>query len=204
MANQFIRDLRTDTRRGLRAKAERGWYPTFATIGYMHNPMKRKGEKEILEDPERFLLVRKMFDLMLAGTHTPPQIHKIAVDQWGLRSRQGKKVSRSNVYRIFVDPFYYGKFEYPKGSGDWYNGLHKPMITKEEFGRIQVLLGNKHSTRPKAYEFAFRGPVRCGECGALITAEHKVKRQKNGVVRQYVYYQIRDWRSASTSVSTLT
>ncbi len=51
-----------------------------------------------------------------------------------------------------------------------------------------MLLGKKYSTRPKTYDFAFRGPIRCGECGALITAEHKVKRQKNGVVRQYVYY----------------
>ena len=28
MANQFIRDLSVDTKRGLRAKADRGWYPT--------------------------------------------------------------------------------------------------------------------------------------------------------------------------------
>ena len=45
MANQFIRDLRTDTKRGLKAKAERGWYPVFATLGYMHNPYKHKGDK---------------------------------------------------------------------------------------------------------------------------------------------------------------
>ena len=31
MANQFIRDLSQNTKRGLKAKAERGWYPTFAT-----------------------------------------------------------------------------------------------------------------------------------------------------------------------------
>jgi len=59
MANQFIRDLSTDTKRGLKAKAERGWYPANARIGYTHNPYKRKGEKEIIKDPERFNLVRK-------------------------------------------------------------------------------------------------------------------------------------------------
>ncbi len=188
MANQFIRDLSTDTRRGLRAKAERGWYPTFASLGYMHNPYKRKGQKEIMEDPERFDLVRKMFDFMLTGNYTPPQILEIANEQWGLRTRQGNKVSRSNVYRLFADPFYCGEFEYPKGSGNWYTGNHKPMLTRQEFDRIQFLLHNKHSTRAKTYQFAFRGPIHCGECGALITAEHKLKRQKNGVVRSYIYY----------------
>ena len=46
MANQFVRDLSQNTKRGLRAKAERGWYPTFATLGYMHNILKKKGGKE--------------------------------------------------------------------------------------------------------------------------------------------------------------
>lgn len=188
MANQFIRDLRTDTKRGLKAKAERGWYPTFATLGYMHNPYKHKGEKEIIKDPERFDLVRKMWELMLTGTYNPPQVLKIATEEWGLRNRQGKKVSKSNIYRIFSDPFYYGEFEYPKGSGNWYDGAHDSMVSREEFDKVQSLLGGKHNTRPKSYEFAYKGPIICGECGAMVTAEHKTKRQKNGVVRNYIYY----------------
>ena len=188
MANQFIRDLRTDTKRGLKAKAERGWYPSFATLGYMHNPHKLKGEKEIIVDPERFDLVRKVWDLMLTGAHTPPQALKIATNEWGLRNRKGQKVAKSNIYRILSDPFYYGSFEYPKQSGNWYEGKHKPMVTKEEFDQAQRMMGGKHNTRPKNYEFAYKGPIICGECGAQVTAEHKTKEQKNGVVRNYIYY----------------
>ncbi|HAO64909.1 TPA: hypothetical protein DCQ44_02925, partial [Candidatus Taylorbacteria bacterium] len=33
-----------------------------------------------------------------------------------------------------------------------------------------------------------RGPMKCGECGAMITAEEKVKRQKNGNIHNYTYY----------------
>ena len=188
MANQFIRDLRTDTKRGLKTKAERGWYPSFATIGYMHNPYKYKGEKEIMEDPERFDLVRKMWDLMLTGAYTPPQVLKIATEEWGLRNRKGQKISKSNIYRIFSDTFYYGEFEYPKGSGNWYDGKHKAMITKAEYDRVQEQMGGTHNTRPKKYEFAYRGAIVCGECGAAVTAENKTKKQKNGVVRHYTYY----------------
>jgi len=188
MANQFIRDLSQNAKRGLRAKAERGWYPTYATLGYTHNPLKRKGEKEIIIDPERFDLVKKMFDLMLTGTCLPPKILEIATDDWGLRNRIGKKVAKSTIYRIFNDPFYYGMFEYPKNSGNWYQGAHKPMITEDQYDRIQSLLGRKGKPRPKKHHFTFTGLMTCGECGAMITAEKKIKRQKNGNVHRYIYY----------------
>ena len=188
MANQFIRDLSVDTKRGLRAKAERGWYPNGSTLGYKHNPYKNKGQKEIMEDPDRFHLVRKMFDLMLTGVYAPPKILEIATEQWGLRNKNGKKIAKSTIYRIFSDTFYYGEFEYPKGSGDWHYGQHTPMITKDEFDQIQQILGTKPTTRPKSRDFAFRGPITCGECGAMVTAENKTKNQKNGIVRHYTYY----------------
>ena len=199
MANQFIRDLSTDTKRGLRAKAERGWSPNYATLGYKHNPFKLKGDKEILDDPDRFLLVRKMWDLMLTGKYSPNKIWEIARDDWKLTSRLGNKIAHSTVYRIFNNTFYYGDYEYPKGSGVWKTGNHNPMITKEEFDRVQILLGNKATTKPKAHDFAFRGPIVCGECGASITAETKIKKQKNGNVHTYVYYHCTKKRDPNCS-----
>ncbi|MFZ5982483.1 MAG: recombinase family protein [Patescibacteria group bacterium] len=188
MANQFIRDLSIDTKRGLRAKAERGWYPTFTTLGYMHNPLKKKGEKEIIKDPERFDVMRKVFDLMLTGKYPPCKVIEIANEKWGLRTKAGRKVARSTIYRILTDPFYYGEFEYPKESGNWYKGKHEPIITKSEFYRIQEILGNGMRPRPQTQYFPFTGMIRCGECGAMITAENKTKRQKNGNIHHYTYY----------------
>lgn len=188
MANQFIRDLSVNTKRGLRCKAERGWYPHFATLGYMPNHLKKKGDKEILIDPERFSTVRKMWDLLLSGSVSPKKIVEIATKEWALTNRRGGKLSQSNIYRIFSDPFYYGRYEYPKGSGNWYDGVHTPMISREEFEKAQVILGRKSFSRPKNLDFAYRGPIYCGECGSMITAEAKVKRQKNGNVHFYTYY----------------
>jgi site-specific DNA recombinase len=82
-------------------------------------------------------------------------------------------MSRSMIYLVFTDPFYYGEFEYPKGSGIWHEGKHEKMITREEFERVQVLLGNKGRPRPKTHEFTYTGLLRCGECSAMITAEEK-------------------------------
>ena len=176
-----------DVKRGLEKKAQMGIYPAPAPIGYMNDKYAEKGYKTIHADPERFDIVRK-FDLMLAGAHTPPRILEIATKEWGLRMPKGKPLSRSNVYLLFTREFYYGEFEYPVGSGKWYKGTHKPMITREEFDRIQVLLGRRSSPRQKRHEIMYRGPIKCGGCGAMITAEEKTKHQKNGNEHSYTYY----------------
>ena len=203
MANQFVRDLSVDAKRGLRSKAERGWYPSFSTLGYIHNPLKKKGDKEINKDGERFTLVRRMFDLMLSGNYSTPKIWEIATKEWGLRNKKGGKIAKSTVYRILTDPFYYGEFEYPKGTGNWYVGKHEPMITRDEYDRIQQILGVDGRPRPKTHTFAFTGMIRCGECGCLITAEDKVKRQKNGNTHDYTYYHCTKKRDVACSQKTI-
>jgi len=177
-----------DVKRGLEQKAKMGIYPAPAPLGYINDKYAERGNKTIQIDPERFSLVRKMFDLMLTGQYTPPQILKIVNGDWGFKSVHGKKLSKSNIYLIFTRTFYYGEFEYPVGSGNWHKGIHTPMISREEYDRIQLLLGRKHSTRARKLEFAYRGPMHCGECGAMITAEEKIKHQQNGNVHRYVYY----------------
>ena len=59
MSTQFSIDLARDSKRGLLAKAERGWYPAYPALGYMSDTTKRKGERIVIPDPDRFSLVRK-------------------------------------------------------------------------------------------------------------------------------------------------
>lgn len=178
MAQKYIDDLSRNVKRGLRTKVEKGWYPGIAPLGYLNNKSKDKGEKNLVTDPERFPLIRRMWDLMLTGLYAPTRILTIANNDWGFRTRQmrkqgGKFLHRSMIYRIFNDPFYYGWFEYPKGSGQWYKGKHEPMVTEEEFNRVQVLLGRRGNPRAIKHSFPFTGVIRCGECGSMVTAEEK-------------------------------
>ena len=188
MANQFIRDLSTDTKRGLKNKAERGWYPCHAPLGYADNPLRKKGEKEIIKDPERFDMVRKMLKMVASEKYSPKEAFDIAIDEWGLRNREGNKIGISTWYAILHNPFYYGWYEYPRGSGIWIEGKHEPMINQAEYEKIGLILGRKGTTRPQKYAFKYTGSVRCGICGASVTAEHKTKKCKNGNVHRYIYY----------------
>lgn len=179
MAQKYVDDLSRNTTRGLKAKAVKGWFPGVAPMGYLNSKVEERGHKTVLRDPERFDAVHRMWDLMLTGNVSPTRIQKIANDEWGFRTRQtkrtgGKAISRSTVYKIFSDPFYYGRFEYPKGSGEWYEGAHEPMITKTEFDRVQRILHQDTSPRPhKEFALPFRGLIKCGECESSITAHFK-------------------------------
>ena len=179
-----------DVKRGLHKKVMDGIYPTRAPLGYLNDRYAARGNKTILPDPDRFDQVRQLFDWILDGTYTPPQIVEAANEKLGLRTKAGMKLTRSLIYYILHNPFYYGRFEYPRGSERWYDGMHKPMITKSEYDAIQTLLKKRHqpTTKKPANTFPYRGLVKCGECGAAVTAEEKTKRPKNGKVHKYIYY----------------
>ena len=191
VATQYSRDLSKHIKRGLRARLESGVRPSIAPLGYKNSKYHEKGKEEILVDEERFPLVRKVFDLMLTGAYNPFELTRIANETIGLTNKHayaGTKINKTNMYRILINPFYYGVFEFPAGSGEWYQGKHKQMITKDEYDKVQFLLGRAGKAKPKTHSFAFTGMIRCGFCGACITAEEKFKHQQNGNVHRYVYY----------------
>ncbi len=187
VANQYILDLSKNTKRGLQSKLEKGWQNGIAPLGYLND----KENKTIITDPERFNLVRKMWDLMLTGNYTPPKILEKVNEEWGFRTRKfkrmgGNPLSRSGIYKILTNQFYAGIIEV---NGQQYEGQHEKMITFEEYDRAQMLLGREGRPRPKTRAFAFTGAIRCGVCGCLYTAEVKKKLIKStGRIKEYTYY----------------
>lgn len=195
IANQFIRDLSVNVKRGLLKKVCDGWMPSGAPIGYLNTPNKQKGYKTLEKDPERFPLVRRLFDLVLTGNYSIAQVWNISRKEMNLRTVPRKNIgghhlSRSGIYAVLSNPFYYGWFEYPLHSGNWHKGAHEPMLTKEEFDRVQKIMGRTSQPRSRTEErtFAFTGLMKCATCGFSITAQAKIKRCKNGNVHHCVYY----------------
>lgn len=146
IVQKYVGNLSNNVKRGLKVRNEQGWYPGLAPLGYLNCEDKQTASRRITSDPERFTLVRRMWDLMLTGRHSLEQIVKIANTKWGLRTRaDGKRnsgaLSSTSLYKLFTNPFYYGSYEYPKCSGHIYKGRHEAMISTQEYDRVQVLLG---------------------------------------------------------------
>lgn len=194
IANEFIRDLSKNVKRGIDKKANSGQRPGFAPVGYLNSKTNIKGTEVIYTDEKRFTSVKELWRRMLTGNYSVPQLLKFANDELHLTlpatpKRQERKLRVGVLYRMFTNPFYYGWYEWPIGSGNWIAGMHAAMITEQEFDQVQRLLGKKGKPRPKTKRFAFTGLVHCGNCGAMVTAEEKVKHQKNGNTHTYVYYR---------------
>ena len=208
-----------DVKRGLKAKVQQGWFPGSAPVGYKNTPDLDKGFKIIIKDPDRFILIRKIWDMALTGRYSVRRIHTIAKEELQLSTVKrkrigGKPLSMSGIYSLLNNPFYSGEFEFPYASGNYYEGKHEPMITREEFRQVQLRLGAKGKPRIFKKRFAYTGPVMCGECGCQITAEEKhqiicsscktkfsfhnktncpkcdtaIKRMNNPKMLHYVYY----------------
>lgn len=87
-AKYYVDSMSENIRRGNRTKMENGWRPNLAPIGYLNDTE----ASTIVADPERFLLVKRLWELALSGAYTIPQLLDIATDQWGLRTKKRKKI----------------------------------------------------------------------------------------------------------------
>ena len=175
-------------KRGLKAKAEMGWYPTHAPTGYLNPEVGRKGYRIVEKDPIRFPLMRKAFDEILKGRQAS-EVWKECREVWHLTTPLGKPISNSTFYNILNNPFYYGEFEWAKGSGNWYTGKHEPMITKAEFDQVQKMLGKYGKPVARSHSFDLTGLFRCEECSYSVTGTKKTKYyKKTARTATYNYY----------------
>ena len=177
-----------NVKRGLRARCERGLWPTCPPTGYFKE--KRVDHKgQCLIDPDRGHVIRQMFEKVAYEKWSGRKLYNWLRFDLNFRTALGKKhLSLGNIYRLLENTFYYGPFEYPRGSGNWYQGKHEPLITKELFDLVQDQMKNSQLVRRENIEFAFTKIMTCGLCGSGISATEKFKKLKNGGYNRHIYY----------------
>lgn len=175
-----------NVKRGLRMKCEMGLWPTCAPTGYINI---RNDDKRciVIPDPERAPVIKKIFEKMAYEKWSGRKIFHWLKFELNFKSKGNKSLALSNIYLILQNSFYYGPFEYPQGGGNWYQGKHEPIITKELFDLVQEQLKRDRIVR-ESHEFAFTKLMKCGLCGSGVSAEEKYKKLKNGSVNKYIYY----------------
>lgn len=177
IANQFIKDLSSDTNRGLRDKARNGWMPQSSLpIGYLHHPKKQNARKQIICDPARFPIIKELWKLMLSGAYSVMDIKRVA-DQMGLVNPKGKSYALNTFHLLFKNPMYYGKFYWKDEHGNrvLYQGKHQAVVSEEQFRTVQDIIHEKYrnANRHRKHTFTYRGLLSCGECKGYVTAERK-------------------------------
>ena len=180
MANEYVRQLSENTARGLRQKARRGEFPSFAPIGYINNPSTKK--IEVHKDAK---VVKKLFELYATGKVNLKYL-ALFMEKSGLKSRKNNRCNQSRISAILTNPIYYGHFRH---AGELYEGNHKPIITKALFDKANTILHSRNRRPDKEINSRpLCGLLHCGVCNMSITGEIRIKRQRNGNTHRYVYY----------------
>jgi site-specific DNA recombinase len=168
----YVDSLSENVKRGLRQKVRRGVLPGRAPLGYLND----KANHTVVPDIQKFELVKQLFELYATGDYSLKSVRD-TLSQAGLTSPSGKQLSISNTQSILQNPFYYGALKF---NGELHEGVQEPAITKQLFDSVQTIMLQKAKPIKENHFYAFRGLVKCGECGASITSE----RQKG-----HVYYR---------------
>jgi len=176
-----------NVKRGLKTRVEMGLWPAPAPTGYLKE--KRMDRKcETLIDPQRAPIIKKIFEKAAYEKWSGRKIYNWLKFELNFKAaNSNKNLTLSNVYMILQNHFYYGVFEYPKNSGNWYTGKHQPIITKELFDLVQSQMRSDF-IRAENKEFACTRIMTCGLCASGITAQEKFKKLKNGTVNRHIYY----------------
>jgi len=175
-----------NVKRGLRARVEMGFWPTMAPLGYLNQRLMDK-KCQLIVDPARAPIVKRMFERVAHEGYSGRKLYNWLKFELNFYTRGNKPLTLSGIYRILDNPFYYGMFEFPKSSGNWYQGKHQAIITQELFEKAKAQLKRDQIVRQNK-EFSFTKLFTCGYCGSTICAEEKWKVLKDGTSAHYIYY----------------
>ncbi len=171
-----------NVKRGLRAKCEKGARPGRTPLGYKLIRSQNFNEPSQIEiDEERAPFIKRAFEYVAKENLSGRQVHEYLTDE-GFRSLSGKQLSLSMVYRLLKEPFYYGEFLY---GGAYYQGSHKPIISKEIFDLAQENLKTSEKGKWGRKEFYFSRLFKCGTCGSGVSGAEHINRHG----KLYVYYK---------------
>lgn len=179
MDEYYSINLSTEVKRSMQMKAENGEALGFAPFGYKNE------NKEYVIDNERAEIVKMIFDKYENGDG----FRKIAVDlaNMGVRTKRGNVPDNRFVEYILRSPFYIGKIRWSDGkqnnkrrfkgeltSFKLYQGKHEPIISEEQFERVQKIIAEtankygKYQRKEAPKDYMLKGLVRCDACGSTL------------------------------------
>jgi len=165
VAADFIRNLKEETRKGFYGRLKQGLYPLPAPLGYLDTGKGKVKEQDAILAP----LVRQSFELYATGKYNLDSLVEELYLR-GLRTRTGSKVNRTSLSKILNNVFYTGIMRLCS-TGEIFPGIHKPLIAKSLFDKVQAILSGKIKNSGWRHDYLFRRLLMCKECGSILIGE---------------------------------
>ena len=199
VAADYIRNLRDETKKGFYGRLKQGIYPLGAPLGYLNCG----GGKPKEPDPRTAPLVRKAFEMYASCRYTLDQLSD-ELYRLGLRNRADARLTRGGLAKLLKNPFYFGLIRL-RTTRETFSGVHRPLIPKSLYDRVQKVLSGKANTAVQKHDFVFRRLLKCRQCGNTLIGErqkgnhyyrcHTPDCPTTGVREEVVDAQVRSWLS---------
>lgn len=176
MDEYYSINLAEEVRRGMTEKASRGGVVSIPPLGYTVSD----GQYHIV--PEKAALIQRIYNDFERGLGYA-EIAR-ALNSEGELTVRGNPFENRTVEYILRNPVYTGKIRWNPSRRTRRDYLdpdlmivdakHDPIISEEQFARVQELAGQKklmYSRKAKSlakHEFMLRGIVRCSCCGSTL------------------------------------
>lgn len=174
IAADFSRNQREETIKGLNGRLKQGLFPFKAPLGYLDQG---KGQPKT-PCPDRAPMVQDMYELYASGEYSLKSL-QLEMDHRGLRNHYGTAVSLHGVEKILSNPFYHGQILIAR-TGETFNGIHEPIISKAVFKRVQAIKSARCGPKVSRHQHQFMGIFRCAGCNGPLVPERQ---------RSRVYYR---------------
>ena len=179
LAKYYSDAISDNVKRTFELKRKNGEWTGQPRLGYIRITEKddrgKTTKTDIVLDPERYLLIREMFELYSTGQYSLLSVRDLMTKK-GLRTLNGNKLSKSGIENLLKDSFYYG-IAMSKKYGN-YPHKYPCIISKDLFDKCQEIRNKRNTKRSKEVntkEYILKGLLEnCPVCGCMITAEtHK-------------------------------
>ncbi|MBF0571703.1 MAG: recombinase family protein [Candidatus Omnitrophica bacterium] len=182
-SGQWDNDIKSErTKNGMQQAIKSGRWCWRAPIGYKQS--RDTFGKTLLIPSEESVFITKAFELIETGLYKQSDVIK------EFRKNGFKRINEKRLNDVLRNPIYAGIIQHSWLS-EPIDGIHRPLISKESFYKVQLLLDGKRPKITSYYrnhpDFPLRRFVSCPKCGNKLTGGWSTGRKevKYGFYRCY-------------------
>lgn len=172
MAESYTNSISDNVKRSFEKMRQEGKITGTAPIGYL-NKNDGRGKTNIILDPDRAFLVKRIFEEYSTGLYSLKEIRKKTIE-WNLKNKTKSNtyLSVSQIDKLLKNKFYYGVATY---KGQDYKHIYPHIIDKDLFDKCDDVRNGRHRNRSNTTktDFIFKGMIKCKNCGCTVTPELK-------------------------------
>lgn len=172
MAESYTNSISDNVKRSFEKMRQEGKITGTAPIGYL-NKNDGRGKTNIILDPDRAFLIKRIFEEYSTGLYSLKEIRKKTIE-WNLKNKTKSNtyLSVSQIDKLLKNKFYYGVATY---KGQDYKHIYPHIIDKDLFDKCDDVRNGRHRNRSNTTktDFIFKGMIKCKNCGCTVTPELK-------------------------------